>query len=188
MVKLTKIYTRTGDQGETHLAGGSRVKKTSVRICAIGTVDELNSIVGWAKEALRQQTIFQELVQQCERIQNDLFNLGSQLAVLQEHRRENTPVIKQADIDSLEQLIDNYNSSLPELCSFILPGGGEAATRFHLVRSVCRRAERELLLLSEQESLDDVELPYLNRLSDWCFVVARWISLQQSEQEVLWRY
>lgn len=186
MVKITKVYTRTGDEGMTHLAGGKRVSKISDRIQAIGTVDELNAHIGWVNSQASEQLLLTLFSKQLQRIQNELFNLGAQLAVLSEDRRSNTPVIKQVDIDRLEEEIDSMNEELPMLTSFILPGGGEIASRLHLARTVCRRAERELLSLMQQETLDGVELPYLNRLSDWLFVAARFVAKTFNEKEILW--
>ncbi len=186
MVKLTKIYTRTGDKGMTHLAGGHRVSKVSDRIAAIGDVDELNAQVGFVIAACHDDGL-RKIAQQLKHIQNELFNLGSQLAVLHEDRRPNTPVIKQENITRLEKEIDEMNEVLPPLMSFILPGGGEIGTRLHLARAVCRRAERTLLKLVQQEPLDDIELPYLNRLSDWLFVAARFTSKLTHHPEQLWQ-
>ena len=186
MVKLTKIYTRTGDKGMTHLAGGHRVSKVSDRITAIGDVDELNAQIGFVIAACHDEEL-KKIVQQLKQIQNELFNLGSQLAVLHEDRRQNTPVIKLENIARLEEEIDEMNEALPSLMSFILPGGGEVGTRLHLARAVCRRAERTLLKLAQQAPLDNVELPYLNRLSDWLFVAARFVSKLTHHSEQLWQ-
>ena len=136
MVRINKVYTRQGDQGQTRLAGGQEVAKTSQRIEAYGTVDELNSCIGLILESLRNDANLSQLTGQLGRIQNELFNLGSQLAVLPEDRRDTTPVIKQADIDRLESEIDAMNENLPSLTSFILPGGGEASARTHLAESI----------------------------------------------------
>ena len=186
MVKITKVYTKLGDQGETHLAGGLRVKKSSERIDVVGEIDELNSFLGWTIESLKAEKKLEALHQSCIRIQHELFNLGSQLVVMPEHRRENTPVVKEANIGVLEDELDEYNEQLPSLRSFILPGGGEIATRFHATRAVCRRAERSLVSLAELETIEPVTLSYLNRLSDWLFVVARFVSVAMGEEETLW--
>lgn len=186
MVKITKVYTRGGDKGMTHLAGGKRVSKMSLRIHAIGDVDELNAVLGWVVMAARNEKKLVELGNKLTRIQNELFNLGAQLAVLHEDRRENTPLVHQADIVRLESEIDKMNETLPELTSFILPGGGEISARLHLARTVCRRAERSILALMQNEELDNVELPYLNRLSDWLFVAARFSVKMLAEVETLW--
>lgn len=187
MVNITKVYTRTGDQGMTHLAGGKRISKMSLRIHAIGEVDELNALIGWVRVATRDNDQLEKMTHQLAQVQNELFNLGSQLAVLHEDRRENTPLIRQDDITRLEQEMDEMNEQLPALTSFILPGGGEIGARLHFARTVCRRAERALWALMQAEKLDNVELPYLNRLSDWLFVAARWTAKQLNEPETLWK-
>ncbi len=187
MVRISKIYTRTGDQGQTRLAGGQSVSKTSQRIEAYGTIDELNSALGLVGEALREQKKLAELRNKILRIQNELFNLGAQLAVLAGDRRENTPVIHSSHIDQLESEIDFFTSRVPSLKSFILPGGGEIAARLHLARTICRRAEREVIRLGETEPLDGTEIPYLNRLSDWLFAAARFVTRTLNIPENLWK-
>lgn len=187
MVRITKVYTRKGDQGMTHLAGGQRVAKTSLRIEAYGSVDELNAALGLVAESLREQTGLSQIRKNTLRIQNELFNLGSQLAVLAQDRRKDTPVIKKYDVQRLESEIDEMNEDLPHLTSFILPGGGETSSRLHLARTICRRVERNTLRLSEAESLDGTELPYLNRLSDWLFVAARYVAHEIGIEETLWK-
>ena len=186
MVRITKVYTRTGDAGQTRLAGGQQVAKTAARIEAYGTVDELNAALGLVAEALRQADVA-GLRARILRIQNELFDLGSQFAVLAEDRRENTPVIRQPDIDRLEAEIDQMNDELPNLTSFILPGGGEVSARLHLARTICRRAEREALRLAAAEPLDGPEVPYLNRLSDWLFVASRAAAAAAGIPETLWK-
>lgn len=187
MVRITKVYTKKGDKGMTQLAGGQRVSKTSLRIEAYGSVDELNAALGMVGESLREQPELSQLKQGIYRIQKELFDLGSQMSVLAEDRREDTPVIRKRDIQRLETEIDEMNKNLPYLTSFILPGGGEISARLHLARTICRRAERNTLRLSEIESLDGTELPYLNRLSDWLFVAARYAACEMGVEETLWK-
>lgn len=187
MVRITKVYTKTGDQGMTRLAGGESVSKTSLRIEAYGGVDELNAAMGLVAEALRGKDVTKRLGKKVNGIQNELFDLGSQLAVLKENRRENTPVITEADVQRLEQEIDDMNDELPALTSFILPGGGEISARLHLARTICRRVERAVIRLGETEELDGVEIPYLNRLSDWLFVAARYAASKSNTEETLWQ-
>ncbi len=187
MVRITKVYTKTGDAGKTRLAGGQEIAKNAARIEAFGTVDELNAFLGWAVQGLSSEDQLPELQKRMMRIQNELFDLGSQLAVLAEDRREGTPVIISSDVERLESEIDDMNDDLPPLKSFILPGGGELATRLHISRTVCRRAERQLVRLLEKETLDGTELPYLNRLSDWLFVASRYVSWQTGNDEFLWK-
>ena len=188
MVRITKVYTKKGDKGMTQLAGGQRVSKTSLRIEAYGGVDELNSALGFVLEVLRNNRELNGLKKNILRIQNELFNLGSQLAVLPQDRRENTPVITKKNIKQIEIEIDEMNENLPHLTSFILPGGGEAAVRLHLARTICRRVERDVLRLFENELLDGTEIPYLNRLSDWLFVAARFVSKKEGIRETLWKH
>lgn len=187
MVRITTVTTKTGDCGMTHLAGGKRVPKVSQRIEAIGCIDELNAFMGFVVEACAQNTQFDELKNKMIRIQNELFDLGTQLAVLTEDRKSNTPSILQQDIKSLENELDEMNGTLPTLKSFILPGGNEIAARLHIVRTVCRRAERSVLRLAEIEKLDNEVVPYLNRLGDWLFVASRFVIIRSGGIEILWQ-
>lgn len=187
MVKITKVYTRAGDDGTTALADGKRIKKTSQKIVAIGAIDELNSYLGWIREAVGKDENLKKFDLACLRIQHELFDLGAQLSVPKALRKVNTPTIMPADIEHLEKEIDEWNEKLSSLNSFILPGGGEMAARIHIARAVCRRAEIELLRCSECEVLDGIEAPYLNRLSDWLFVAARYVAKQSEETENLWQ-
>jgi cob(I)alamin adenosyltransferase len=183
MVKITKVYTKTGDKGYTDLAGQHRVLKTSLRIEACGTIDELNANMGLVIASL---TGHQALKIQCIRIQNELFNLGAQLVVLPEDRREDTPRIMDADVTRLEEEIDAMNKALPSLQSFILPGVCESSARFHVARTICRRAERRILALFEEDPGDEIIVPYINRLSDWLFVAARYCQIREGGSERLW--
>ena len=186
MVKLTKIYTRNGDKGQTQIAGGHDLAKTSARIDAIGNIDELNSWIGLISANVDGKLADFKI--QLEKIQNQLFNLGAQLAVLKADRRENTPIIEQADIDALETAIDQMNETLPTLQSFILPGGNALASELHIARNVCRRAERSLFKLNETEPVETIALSYLNRLSDYLFVSARFVCQQCQVAEILWHH
>ncbi len=188
MVRITRVYTRTGDQGTTHLAGGQKISKSHLRIEAYGTVDELNSVIGWCVVSASSPRIPEKFSRRLTIIQNELFNLGSQLAVLPEDRRDNTPRITSTAIQRLEKEIDEMNEPLPDLTSFVLPGGSELASRLHIARAVCRRAERTLVhLLEANEPLDGTEIPYLNRLSDWLFVAARYVIFLEGKEEILWK-
>jgi cob(I)alamin adenosyltransferase len=187
MVRITKVYTRKGDGGMTSLAGGARIHKTAPRIEAYGEVDELNSWLGMAAEALRREAALATLLDRVLRVQNELFDLGAQLAVLARDRRPDTPTITPGQVKRLESEIDEMNAAVGPLRSFILPGGGEIAVRLHLARTVCRRAERALLRLDAVEPLDGTEVPYLNRLSDWLFVASRHAGSKLGIAEVLWR-
>jgi len=187
MVRITKVYTRTGDRGSTALVGGERVSKADPRVEAYGTVDELLTFLGSAAESLRGEEVLQELRDQVLRIQNELFDLGSRLATPEEVARESSPKILAEDVKRLEDELDSMNGALPTLTSFVLPGGGEASARFHLARTVCRRAERTVLRLEQSETVEEQTIPYLNRLSDWLFVAARHVATLQSIEETLWR-
>ena len=190
MVRLTKIYTRTGDGGQTRLVGGQRVTKDSLRIESYGTVDELNSVLGLVHVALNASSadsaVKEQLNTWLHKTQNDLFNLGSDLATLTEDRWEGQPLIAASDVTSLEELIDQFNQELEPLKSFVLPGGGPVCANLHLARTVCRRAERLVISLAGQDTVGESVIPYLNRLSDALFVLSRWVCLKLGEEELLW--
>ena len=179
-VRLTRIYTRTGDAGETSLGDGSRVPKLDPRIQAYGTVDELNSLIGLALAAgvgEERETL--------ERIQNELFDLGADLSVPFEVADRLR--IEQAAVDRLEADCDAFNADLEPLKSFVLPGGTEAAARLQVARTVCRRAEREALATSERFEVNPLVAVYLNRLSDLLFILARSANAKAGVAEPLWR-
>jgi cob(I)alamin adenosyltransferase len=180
-VRLTRIYTRTGDAGETSLGDGSRVSKLDPRIAAFGTVDELNSLIGVALVAIGEA----ELRDVLERVQNELFDLGADLSV--PLAVEGRLRVEQSAVDRLEADCDRFNADLPPLKSFVLPGGGDAAARLHVARTVCRRAEREVLLASGPIDLNPLVLVYLNRLSDLLFILARAANAAAGMPEPLWR-
>ncbi len=187
MVKLTKIYTRTGDDGFTHLAGKHRVRKTNCRVDSYGTIDELNACLGMVISAMEDHGKFNDLKTQCLRIQNELFNTGTMLAVLKQDRREDTPQVTEHDVLLLENEIDAMNQTLPTLKSFVLPGGSEVNSRLHMARTVCRRAERCMIHASETEDIDAIIFCYINRLSDWLFVAARFSLVLEQKNEALWQ-
>jgi cob(I)alamin adenosyltransferase len=180
-VRLTRIYTRTGDAGETSLGDGSRVSKLDPRITAFGTVDELNSLIGAALAAIGEA----ELRDVLERVQNELFDLGADLSVPLEV--EGRLRVEQPAVDRLEADCDRFNAYLPPLKSFVLPGGSEAAARLHVARTACRRAEREVLLASGPLDLNPLAIVYLNRLSDLLFILARAANAAAGVPEPLWR-
>ncbi|HWQ22617.1 MAG TPA: cob(I)yrinic acid a,c-diamide adenosyltransferase [Gaiellaceae bacterium] len=180
-VRLTRIYTRAGDEGETSLGDGTRVSKLDARIAAAGAVDELNAAIGLASAAACPAAIAEVLA----RVQNELFDLGADLAVPLE--RQGRLRATQAQVDALERDCDRFNAGLPALRSFVLPGGGEAAARLHLARTVCRRAEREALAASRTHPVNPVALRYLNRLSDLLFILARAANAAEGREEPLWR-
>jgi cob(I)alamin adenosyltransferase len=178
-VRLTRIYTRGGDRGETSLGDGSRVSKLDPRLRAYGSVDELNSYVGLACAAASDPDLQAVLT----RVQNELFDVGASLSVPLE--REGRLRVDQAQIDALEADCDRFNADLPELKSFVLPGGTELAGRLHVARAVCRRAERETLAAAQEVELDPLALVYLNRLSDLLFILAR--AANAGGEEPLWK-
>ncbi len=191
MVRITRVYTRTGDKGNTALVGGKRVPKDSPRIEAYGTIDELNSIIGLARafnaEKLDQGEAHRYLDEVLAKIQDELFDLGSELATPEDAAYAGMYRVGAAEVKRIEETIDHCQKDLAPLKSFILPGGGKIGAFLHQCRTVCRRAEREILRLSRAEDLSEWPLKYVNRLSDLFFVLARWISKQMGEKEYLWQ-
>ncbi len=177
--RLSKIYTRTGDDGSTGLGDGSRVGKDSLRVDAYGTTDELNSVLGMVLAHALPDDIREALVQ----AQHDLFDLGGELCL-----PPGTALVFDDDITRLENLLDGFNADLPPLKDFILPGGGHAAATCHLARTVCRRAERAVVALARVEPVRAESIRYLNRLSDLLFVIARVLARAAGEGEVLWKH
>ncbi|MBX2814266.1 MAG: cob(I)yrinic acid a,c-diamide adenosyltransferase [Myxococcales bacterium] len=188
-VIINRVYTRTGDAGTTRLAGGQEVAKTDPRIVAYGTLDELNACLGLVVEEAKRSGLgeLERLRSRIFRIQNEIFDLGSELAVLPEDRHEKQPLIGERDVERLELEMDEANQVLPSLRSFILPGGGMISAGCHLARTVCRRGERGLVALHQQEPQRPVVLQYVNRLSDWLFVMGRYAAVVGGDTEVLWR-
>ena len=176
--RLSKIYTRTGDDGTTGLGDGSRVAKDSARVNAYGTVDEANSCIG----LLLASELPADVRELLTRIQHQLFDLGGELCI------PGHAAIHDADIDALEARLDHYNDDLPALKDFILPGGGEAAARCHVARTVVRRAERDTVSLSRHDAVRPQAIRYLNRLSDLLFVLARVLARADGQGEVLWKH
>lgn len=191
MVRITRVYTRTGDKGNTALVGGKRVPKDSPRIEAYGTIDELNSIIGLARafnaEKLDQGEAHRYLDEVLAKIQDELFDLGSELATPEDAAYAGMYRVGAAEVKRIEETIDHCQKDLAPLKSFILPGGGKIGAFLHQCRTVCRRAEREILRLSRAEDLSEWPLKYVNRLSDLFFVLARWTAKQMGEEEVLWQ-
>ncbi|WP_372864405.1 cob(I)yrinic acid a,c-diamide adenosyltransferase [Spongiibacter sp.] len=176
--RLSKIYTRTGDDGSTGLGDGSRINKDHVRMESIGNVDELNSQIGLLIAELPAEDDFAALL---SRIQHDLFDLGGELAV------PGYTLVNAERIGELEQSLDALNEDLPPLKNFILPGGSKPAALCHLARAICRRAERSLVALSREDQVNDTSRQYLNRLSDFLFVMARLLARRNGGDEVLWQ-
>jgi cob(I)alamin adenosyltransferase len=189
-VYLSRIYTKTGDKGQTALVGGKMVDKDSPRIEAYGTVDELNAVLGVVRKANREEAgpepAKQKLDTILQRAQNELFNLGSLLATLPEDLDPKQPRIEARHVEALEHDIDELNENLPPLRSFTLPGGGWVSSYLHLARTVCRRAERRVVELTRSEQVDGECVRYLNRLSDALYVIGRWNVRERGETEPLW--
>lgn len=183
MPRLTKLYTRTGDDGETSLGGGQRVPKDAVRVAAVGTVDELNASLGVALA----HGLSPRLAEVLPPIQNELFHLGSDLCFLEEDKVQHPlPQIEARHITHLETLVDEFNAVVGPLKNFILPGGSVGAAHLHVARTLCRRAERAVVSLARQEAIGAFALRYLNRLSDLLFVMARYENKQRGVDEPLW--
>ncbi|WP_332018535.1 cob(I)yrinic acid a,c-diamide adenosyltransferase [Kaistella sp.] len=183
-----KIYTKTGDKGETALYGGTRVSKASARVESYGTIDELNSFIGFAKTEIKDEKVLAQL----RKIQFDLFTVGSESATptdkltLANGKSRLALMISDTEIEEIENWMDALEEELQPLQYFILPGGGKAATSLHICRTVCRRAERSLVFLNESEEVRPELIKYLNRLSDYLFVLARYMSKINNESEEYW--
>ncbi len=179
-----KIYTKTGDKGKTSLWGGKRVSKTDLRIEAYGTVDEVLSYIGLLASYRDTESINPFLL----RIMDRLFTLNASLAADPDNEKlkGKMPLIRIADVESLEKAMDDMSTVLPEMRTFILPGGSVEVAHAHIARTICRRAERMTIRLAEQESVDEIVIIYLNRLSDYLFVLARWIGNRQKVDEIPW--
>ena len=189
-ISITRVYTRTGDRGETGLVGGARVPKDAARIEAYGTTDELNAIVGiirtFNEERIGEGEHHRWLDEALRKIQNQLFDLGSELATPAGAEYEGMFRIGEDEVKGLEELMDHCQKDLEPLKSFTLPGGGRINAFMHQARTVCRRAEREVLRLSRVEPINEWDLKYVNRLSDAFFVLGRWVSKHMGEREYLW--
>lgn len=190
-VRITRVYTRAGDKGDTALVGGRRVPKDSPRIEAYGTIDELNSVIGLARafnaESRRRGKRQRWLDLVLRRLQNELFDLGSELATPAESRYEGMFRVGASEVTALERLMDECQKELTPLKSFVLPGGGRVGGFLHQARTVCRRAERSVLALSRVEDIGERPLMYVNRLGDLLFVLSRWVGKHLGETEYLWQ-
>ncbi|MDQ3367416.1 MAG: cob(I)yrinic acid a,c-diamide adenosyltransferase [Myxococcota bacterium] len=185
-MRIDRVYTRGGDQGQTSLIGGERVSKASLRLDCYGTVDETNATIGLAIEALATSAAGPHMIPILRRVQNELFNLGTELAAADEATRTKLPRLEQRHVDALERDIDAVNDELPALTSFVLPGGGWPSAYLHLARTVSRRAERLVVELAQHEDVSVLALAYVNRLSDALFVWGRWCVLKDGRSEPLW--
>jgi len=187
-MRITKVYTRTGDAGTTRLVGGAEVAKDDPRIEAYGTVDELNSTLGVVRAFLPPDAWARRLDEVLAFVQDDLFNVGTELATPTEARWEGMYRVGDREVDILESTIDAMNEDLTPLSEFVLPGGGPVGAMLHQARTVCRRAERRaFVLVADQPDLAETSLRYLNRLSDLLFVAARWAARSAGIPEVTWR-
>ena len=187
-IRINKVYTRKGDAGKTRLIGGNEKWKDNIRVEAYGTVDELNASIGLCRELVKEikNTKCNLLVKFLKTVQNELFNLGTQLAIDKEGSSENLPQLSDESILKLESEIDTANESLSELTSFVVPGGSVINAQFHIARNICRRAERRVVSLSKKENVDTINIRYLNRLSDALFVWSRWVSNLSGDEENTW--
>ncbi len=189
-IRITRVYTRTGDGGETALVGGRRVAKDAPRIEAYGTIDELNAAIGLARvfnaERLKKGKDHRWLDEVFRRLQNELFDLGSELATPEDGAYEGMHRVSEAQVTALEKLMDKCQKDLKPLKSFVLPGGGRVGGFLHQARTVCRRAERRVLALARVETISPWPLKYVNRLSDLLFVLSRWVGHRLGETEYLW--
>lgn len=175
--RISRVVTRSGDRGTTGLADGSRVSKDNIRVDAIGQVDELNSVIG----LVISEGLPEKMRQELQTIQNELFNIGGELAVVK------TSLMTKEKVLVLEKVVEEYNRKLPPLRDFILPGGTKTAALCHLARSVCRRAERTIVALGKQEDISPVLYQYLNRLSDLFFIVARVANKMADQSDIFWK-
>ena len=193
-ISITRVYTRTGDRGETALVGGRRVPKDSPRIVAYGTLDELNAVVGLVRVFNEERLAaggpaaehHRWLDETLRKVQNQLFDLGSELATPADAAYEGMFRVGEGEVTELERIMDRCQADLEPLKSFVLPGGGRIQGFLHQARTVCRRAEREVLRLSREEAIGEWPLRYVNRLSDLFFVLGRWVGKHLGEKEYLW--
>lgn len=189
-MRITKVYTRTGDEGKTRLAGGQQVWKDDLRVEAYGAVDELNASVGVVRvinaDMRKESQAAQQLEDELRWMQNKLFDIGGVLATAPGQTFKNMPQVTTQNVTRLEKLMDRCQKDLEPLKEFILPGGGKVSGFLHQARTICRRAERVCITLSKAESVDPTIIKFLNRLSDALFVLGRWVAKTQGEPEFLW--
>ncbi len=185
MVKLSKLYTKTGDDGTTGLIGGKRIRKDTLRVAAYGDIDELNTLIGLARTESEKKQIV-KITEKLTSLQNTLFNLGSELATDPDTSWEGMITVEESDTAKLEKEIDEMVALVPELKSFVLPGGTELNARLHQSRAVCRRAERTILTLANSETVRSELITYINRLSDYLFALSRYATLLEGGREYLW--
>ncbi|MFN4973831.1 MAG: cob(I)yrinic acid a,c-diamide adenosyltransferase [Bacteroidota bacterium] len=188
MVKINKIYTKNGDAGKTHLVGGAMIEKYSLKMCCVGEVDELNSHLGLIRTRVENSEYKPEIVNALAKIQNDLFDIGAYIATdVTSEYKATLDIITEKHIQFLEDKIDEITEVIPELKSFVLPGGTELNSFLHIARTVCRRTERNLWKLSTEESVSKSVLIYINRLSDFLFALSRYFITIADKKEYLWQ-
>ena len=178
-MRITKVTTKTGDSGETGLGNGERVSKNNPRVHAMGAVDKLNSVIGWTRNESTQK-----IDEYLEQIQQDLFNLGGELAIPD----VNINLLDESRLNWLDEETESLNSTLPPLTEFILPGGNEYASRLHISRAECRESERFIIALSQDEFVPEIHKKYINRLSDFLFILARIAIVEKGDNETSWEY
>ena len=183
-ITINRVYTKYGDSGSTSLVGGKKVRKNSSRVCAFGEIDELNVAIGscLSDGNINSLKVNKSII----KIQNDLFNLGNMLATPTEYVNDKSPKVSQESVIYLENQIDLYNKSLKPLSSFVLPGGSDLSIKFHTARVLCRRSERFVVSILKEESIDLIVVKYLNRLSDFLFVLSRYANFILNKEEILW--
>ena len=185
-ISINKVYTKVGDHGYTYLIGGKKVLKSNIRVDIYGELDELNSIIGLCREELRlyKNIRLKDFDSILLKLQHQIFNLGNMIAT--EDLKNTSPQITKDDIDELEQIIDDYNNKVESLSSFVLPGGNKLNAFLHLARTVTRRVERKLVSFCNNENTKNIELIFINRLSDAFFVWSRWVIKELNQKEVVW--
>ena len=188
-MRITKVYTKTGDKGTTGLADGTRISKNNIRIESYGNIDELNSVLGICLQISKQNPFHEsELLDSwLFALQNDLFNIGSDLATPIASRWKNIVIVAQEEVNILEKIIDHCQEALEPLKEFVLPGGTLLNSYLHLARTVCRRSERAIVTLAQQEEINPFVVPYINRLSDLLFVLSRWVQNKSQMPELTWK-
>jgi len=189
-MRITKVYTKTGDGGQTRLAGGQQVWKDSLRVEAYGTIDELNAAIGlvrvFTKDCIQDFPSLTRLEEESRWIQNKLFDIGGILSTVPGQKLNRMPLVSDNDVLRLERCMDECQQALAPLTEFILPGGGKVSSFLHQARTICRRAERRCVELARQESVEPIIIRFLNRLSDTLFVFARWVNMICEEPDFLW--
>ena len=190
-IRIDRVYTKGGDKGETSLVGGKRLRKSHPRIDAYGQVDELNAVIGICRSFLTHSSLKKEIIKNIDehlgKVQQDLFDMGADLATPPGHKGAK-PKLKPERIKEMEKMMDQWQESLDTLTSFVLPGGSLLPSHIHFARTICRRAERKVVQLHEKEEILGETLTYLNRLSDFLFVLSRFVAKNLGEAEVLWEY